>query len=195
MTAAADPDAFQIQIMEAAQHLADCHSLLVHCMSNHGHAAWLSLMKFTQWSNRLHAIIFDCGPSLRSRSTKEARSKAMYDTALSACMSLNIRLDASQRKVIRRVLTDHWRWQTDEMIIEQVRMEPPVPTLCIGAVSDTLMPISAVDHVANILRLHNIDRPVYTVSMRGYHAALLETSPYQYEREIAAFLVQAQLRD
>lgn len=190
ITAPRDSNAFQLQKMETLQYLADCSSVVVHCISNHGHASWLSFMKQNiQWIHqRLRAIIFDCGPTLCGASFEGVRVKAMYDTALSACIKLGMTLDASQRNAVREAVTDHWTWQTNEMIVHQVGIEPSVPTLCIGAEYDDLMPTTAVDNLANIIRCHAKNRPVHTVCIRGNHATLFDTNADEYEFNIVTFL-------
>ena len=196
VTAVKDPVARATQMSKTIGELAASGPLVVHCMSNHGHKGYLSLLELHLPAvvARLRALVFDCGPAIDLKADDEAR--AVAHTAFSALLAHDIPVARAQQDQIRVAArngwsTDGWSWQTPADIQAQASREPCVPTLCICGQEDDLCPPAAMQEYAGLLGAGDNGKraeKIRVASLRGGHCSVLSHDAGAYEGAIVQLL-------
>ena len=192
VTAVKDPEARATQMRNAVGQLAASGPLVVHCMSNHGHRGYLSLLELQALAaTQIKALVFDCGPAIDLKT--DGQIKAVAHTAFSALLAHGIQITRAQQDCIRRMAAKvdwgEWSWQTTEDVAMQLSREPSVPTLCISGEQDDLCPPAAMREYAALLGAGAVTRRSVDVAcMGGKHCSVLDSDGAAYEQRIVALL-------
>ena len=205
------------QVTEVERALAGCDRIVVHSMSNNGHAMWIRILRGApSLVARVCTMVFECGVAPMGEFSASDLHQVLRGTFLASAMlnglawkpppgssekQLGVLIDPALAHAVRLCgegalnlfgTTNDDR-ADDEPCAWQAVHDPSVPTLILTSAEDEVVPERAVRVFAKMLADAQPARSVRVETIRGGHVRLLPTSPQPFKEHLRRLLVDAGL--
>jgi hypothetical protein len=186
--------------------LDGCGRLLVHVLSNNGHALRVDILQSHRevFADRLAGLIFECGACKVSDMSDESLEAVLLQTIRAGALLHGLtaplrdavaqgRLKATTSALIRGSMPGFAKSSLGaaEVFAVQRRLEPRVPALVLTSEEDVVLPAPGVRSFAESLRERG--RVVMLRMLKGPHVQLLQKDPQAFGAAVFAHAALCEL--
>jgi hypothetical protein len=186
--------------------LDGCGRLLVHILSNNGHALWVDLLQSQRaaFADRLAGLIFECGAckvsdmqddSIEAVLLQTIRAGALHHGLTASLRNADAqgRLQATTSGLVRGLVPGFGKSSLGaaEVFAVQRRLEPRAPALVLASGEDLVLPAPGVRSFAE--SLSERDRVVKLIMLNGPHVQLLQRDSQAFGAAVLAHAALCEL--